>query len=360
MSLLDAPPTSAPRTVARIMPGAFLVLAGISHLTFAREDFSTGPGLVLVADDPVAGLRGRRGRPGAALVALGRGRIGVGLLAGVLRRGLPRQHRAVRRPRGRVRPRHRPGTTVRLFFQPVPDLGCCGRPPPGGTAPGGTGPGEIAAAADRCDRWSRCRDPCARRQRPAASCGSARAANRQAGDGRGSLARRCVRWASETTDDERDHRRRARPPDRVRPATCGGAQALARGHPGYRARPLRCSRVLGQGRVGARCRPRPGPDPRPVRRPTSPPLSASSERCRAVPGLTGAPVVIKAFAGGAAPQRGEQGRPERLRPDGLAVPEPGRAHGPRRTERDRRGDVDARVRVDRDDGIPRLVAVGST
>ncbi|MCB0896932.1 MAG: hypothetical protein KDB43_16445 [Nocardioidaceae bacterium] len=85
MSLLDAPPTSAPRTVARIMLGAFLVLAGISHLTFAREDFSAQvPDWFPVADDPVVLVSGVvEVGLGAALVAFGRGRIGVGLLAAV-------------------------------------------------------------------------------------------------------------------------------------------------------------------------------------------------------------------------------------------------------------------------------------
>lgn len=82
MTLLDAPPTSAPRTVARVVLGAALVFAGVSHLTFAREDFSAQvPDWFPVADDPVVVVSGvvEIGL-GAALIAFGRGRIGVGLL----------------------------------------------------------------------------------------------------------------------------------------------------------------------------------------------------------------------------------------------------------------------------------------
>ena len=83
MSLLDAPPTSAPRTVARVALGAILVFAGISHLTYAREEFvAQVPDWFPVADDPVVVVSGvvEIGL-GAALIAFGRGRIGIGLLA---------------------------------------------------------------------------------------------------------------------------------------------------------------------------------------------------------------------------------------------------------------------------------------
>lgn len=83
MSLLDAPPTSAPRTVARRLLGAILVFAGVSHLTFAREEFvAQVPDWFPVDDDPVVLVSGIvEISLGAALIAFGRGRIGVGLLA---------------------------------------------------------------------------------------------------------------------------------------------------------------------------------------------------------------------------------------------------------------------------------------
>ena len=83
MSLLDAPPTSRPRTIARIGLGAILVFAGVSHLTFAREEFvAQVPDWFPVSDDPVVLVSGAvEISLGAALIAFGRGRIGVGLLA---------------------------------------------------------------------------------------------------------------------------------------------------------------------------------------------------------------------------------------------------------------------------------------
>jgi len=83
MSLLDAPPTSRPRTAARMLLGGILVFAGVSHLTFAREEFvAQVPDWFPVSDDPVVLVSGVvEISLGAALVAFGRGRIGVGLLA---------------------------------------------------------------------------------------------------------------------------------------------------------------------------------------------------------------------------------------------------------------------------------------
>ncbi|MCD4527304.1 hypothetical protein LQ940_08770 [Nocardioides sp. cx-173] len=82
MSLWQAPPTSRPRTAARMLLGAILVFAGVSHLTFAREEFvAQVPDWFPVSDDPVVLVSGvMEISLGAALVAFGRGRIGVGLL----------------------------------------------------------------------------------------------------------------------------------------------------------------------------------------------------------------------------------------------------------------------------------------
>lgn len=82
MSLLDAPPTSRPRTAARVLLGGILLFAGVSHLTFAREEFvAQVPDWFPVSDDPVVLVSGAvEISLGAALVAFGRGRIGVGLL----------------------------------------------------------------------------------------------------------------------------------------------------------------------------------------------------------------------------------------------------------------------------------------
>lgn len=82
MSLLAAPPTSRPRTLARILLGAVLVFAGISHLTFARQDFEAQvPDWFPIGDDPVVLVSGviEIGL-GAALLAFGRGRVGVGFV----------------------------------------------------------------------------------------------------------------------------------------------------------------------------------------------------------------------------------------------------------------------------------------
>ena len=54
MSLLAAPPTSTPRTIARRLLGAILVFAGVSHLTLAPDEFvAQVPDWFPVADDPV-------------------------------------------------------------------------------------------------------------------------------------------------------------------------------------------------------------------------------------------------------------------------------------------------------------------
>jgi uncharacterized membrane protein len=82
MSLLDAPPTSRPRTLARLLLGGILVFAGISHLTFARQEFEAQvPEWFPIDDDPVVIASGFvEISLGAALIAFGRGRVGVGFV----------------------------------------------------------------------------------------------------------------------------------------------------------------------------------------------------------------------------------------------------------------------------------------
>lgn len=82
-SLFAAPPSSSrAQTIARFVLGAFLLFAGISHLTFARQEFVAqvppwvplGVDFVVVASGVVEILLG------ASLVALGRWRVVVGLV----------------------------------------------------------------------------------------------------------------------------------------------------------------------------------------------------------------------------------------------------------------------------------------
>jgi uncharacterized membrane protein len=82
MALTDAAPTSLPRRVARWALGAALIGAGLSHLTFARDDFRAQvPAWFPVGDDTVVLASGvvEIGL-GAALVAWGRGRVTVGFV----------------------------------------------------------------------------------------------------------------------------------------------------------------------------------------------------------------------------------------------------------------------------------------
>ena len=78
----DSPPTSLPRTVARWLLGGALLFAGVSHLTFAREEFAAQvPSWFPVDDDPVVLVSGVvEVGLGAALVAWRRGRVPVGFV----------------------------------------------------------------------------------------------------------------------------------------------------------------------------------------------------------------------------------------------------------------------------------------
>lgn len=82
MPLTDAAPTSLPRTLARWVLGALLVGAGISHLTFAREDFRAQvPSWFPVDEDPVVVISGLVELSlGAALLAWRRGRVATGFV----------------------------------------------------------------------------------------------------------------------------------------------------------------------------------------------------------------------------------------------------------------------------------------
>lgn len=82
MALTDAPPTSLPRKLARWTLGAILVGAGVSHLTFARDEFRAQvPGWFPVDDDPVVLASGLvEISLGAALLTWARGRVTVGFV----------------------------------------------------------------------------------------------------------------------------------------------------------------------------------------------------------------------------------------------------------------------------------------
>src|SRR5688572_8202755 len=76
-----APPLSTARTVSRIALGAMLLFTGISHLTFAREEFvAQVPKSLPLSDDAVVLLSGVAELAiGASLVALPKLRVPVGL-----------------------------------------------------------------------------------------------------------------------------------------------------------------------------------------------------------------------------------------------------------------------------------------
>jgi uncharacterized membrane protein len=79
--LAPAPPLSTGRTVARVALGAMLLFTGISHLTFAREEFvAQVPKSLPLSEDAVVLLSGVAELAiGASLVALPKHRVPVGL-----------------------------------------------------------------------------------------------------------------------------------------------------------------------------------------------------------------------------------------------------------------------------------------
>ncbi len=80
-ALEPAPPLSTGRTVARVALGAMLLFTGLSHLTFAREEFvAQVPKSLPLSEDAVVLLSGVAELAiGASLVALPRQRVPVGL-----------------------------------------------------------------------------------------------------------------------------------------------------------------------------------------------------------------------------------------------------------------------------------------
>jgi uncharacterized membrane protein len=80
VSRTDAPPTSGPRTLARVALGAILVFAGVTHLTVAREELQAQvPRWFPVHEDAVVVVSGVvEITLGAALAGWRRGRVPVG------------------------------------------------------------------------------------------------------------------------------------------------------------------------------------------------------------------------------------------------------------------------------------------
>ncbi len=75
--------SSLPRTIARVALGLVLLVAGIAHLTFGREEFTAQvPDWLPVADDlVVVGSGVVELALGASLIALPRHRVAVGWLS---------------------------------------------------------------------------------------------------------------------------------------------------------------------------------------------------------------------------------------------------------------------------------------
>jgi uncharacterized membrane protein len=79
--LEPGPPLSTARTVARVALGAMLLFTGISHLTFARQEFvAQVPKSLPLSEDAVVLLSGVAELAiGASLIALPKQRVAVGL-----------------------------------------------------------------------------------------------------------------------------------------------------------------------------------------------------------------------------------------------------------------------------------------
>lgn len=82
VTVADALPTSRPRTLGRLLLGAFLAFAGVGHLTFLRQEFQAQvPDWVPVDDDQVVLASGLvEITLGSALLLWARGRVAVGFV----------------------------------------------------------------------------------------------------------------------------------------------------------------------------------------------------------------------------------------------------------------------------------------
>ena len=80
--LAENPRTSVPQTVGRLALGAFLVFAGVSHLTFARDEFRAQvPSWTPLDEDTVVVVSGVvEITLGGAALLLGRRKVAVGWL----------------------------------------------------------------------------------------------------------------------------------------------------------------------------------------------------------------------------------------------------------------------------------------
>ncbi|MGI9208629.1 MAG: DoxX family protein [Rhodococcus sp. (in: high G+C Gram-positive bacteria)] len=118
----DTPPTTRPRTAARLVLAAALVFAGLSHLFWGRKDFQAQvPDWVpMDKDGVVMASGGVEIMLGAGLAVLGRDRVRVGRIAALFFAavfpGNLAQYRGRRSAFGLDTDRKR---LVRLFFQPV-------------------------------------------------------------------------------------------------------------------------------------------------------------------------------------------------------------------------------------------------
>jgi len=120
MNLLNAKPTSGICTVARILLGGILAFAGISHLTFARDEFQAKVPDWVPGDDVVLASGLVEITLGAALIGFARGRVSVGLLTAAffvaIFPGNIAQYLDAKDAFGLDTDQKR---LVRLFFQPV-------------------------------------------------------------------------------------------------------------------------------------------------------------------------------------------------------------------------------------------------
>lgn len=84
--LAPAAPTGAPRTLGRIALGGMLTIAGLSHLTVAREEFTAQvPQSLPLSDDTVVLASGiAEIALGGALILLARYRVPVGWLVAIV------------------------------------------------------------------------------------------------------------------------------------------------------------------------------------------------------------------------------------------------------------------------------------